>query len=75
MAHIASALTFADRIYKFVASNYGAINGTKFKETLENAYDNEANLTDEGKAKVKEFFITIMQREISRAYKTPNEVS
>ena len=42
---------------------------------METAYDQEAKLTEEGKTRVKEIFMTIMQREIMKAYKIPNDVS
>ena len=62
-----------ERIFKFVAANYGALSGTNFKNTISEAYDHEGNLTEEGRAKVKEIFTMILQREIARTYKVPND--
>ena len=56
-----------------MAANYGALSGTKFKNAIDEAYDQEGNLTDEGRAKVKEIFTMILQREIARTYKVPND--
>ena len=63
----------AERIFKFVAANYGALSGTKFKNTIDEAYDQEGNLTEEGRVKVKEIFTMILQKEIARTYKVPND--
>ena len=62
-------------MYKFVSANYGALSGNKFKTTMDQSLDDEANLTDEGKAKIKETFIVILQKEIAKTYKIPNNVS
>ena len=61
-----------DRIYKFVGSGYGALSSNKFKTAVDAAYDHEGNFTEEGRSKVKEIFIVILQREISKTYKIPN---
>ena len=62
-----------DRIYKFVGSNYGTLSSNKFKAAVDQAYDHEGNFTEEGRSKVKEIFILILQREISKTYKIPND--
>jgi hypothetical protein len=64
-----------DRVFKFLASNYGSLSGTKFKETMDNSYDNQMNLTEEGIGKLKQIFNTILIKEIARTYKIPSEVS
>ena len=64
-----------DCIFKFVASNYGSLSGSKFKTAIEESYDFEGNLTDDGFAKVKEIFNTILIKEIAKTYKVPNNVS
>ena len=64
-----------ERIYTFVSSNYGAQSGKKFKDAIEEAYDQNGMLTEAGREKVKEIFIVILQREIAKTYKIPNNVS
>ena len=61
-----------DRIYKFVGSNYGTLASNKFKSAIDDAYDHQGNMTEEGRTRVKEIFIQILQREISKTYKIPN---
>ena len=61
-----------DRIYKFVGSNYGTVASNKFKTAIDDAYDHQGNMTEEGRTRVKEIFIQILQREISKTYKIPN---
>ena len=61
-----------DRIYKFVGSNYGTVASNKFKSAVDDAYDHQGAMTEEGRARVKEIFIQILQREISKTYKIPN---
>ena len=66
------AARVTDRIYKFVGSNYGTVASNKFKSAIDDAYDHQGNMTEEGRTRVKEIFIQILQREISKTYKVPN---
>ena len=68
-------LFVTERIYKFVGSNYGTLSSNKFRDAVNSAYDLEGNLTDEGRSKVKDMFLVILQREINKTYKVPNAVS
>ena len=58
-----------------MSANYGALSGNKFKTAVEASYDPDGKLTEAGHAKFKEIFNTILVREISKTYKTPNAVS
>ena len=62
-----------DRIYKFIGSNYGTVASTKFRRTIDEAHDTHGMITEEGRLKVKEIFIQILQREINKTYKVPNQ--
>ncbi len=64
-----------DRVFKFLASNYGSISGTKFKEIMDTQVDKHNNLTEEAISKLKSTFNTILIKEIARTYKVPNAVS
>ena len=58
-----------------MASNYGSMSGTKFKEVMDTCVDKHNNLTEEGISKLKSVFNTILIKEIAKTYKVPNAVS
>ena len=64
----------AERIAKFVGSNYGTFSSNQFKSAIDESYDREGNLTEEGRVKIKDMFLIIMQKEIAKTYKIPNNV-
>ena len=60
-----------ERLQKFVAVNYGSKSSINFKLQMDDAYDEFGKLTENGRSKVKDMLILILQREISRTYKVP----
>ena len=57
-----------------MSANYGALSGTKFRQTIDESQDEMGALTDQGKVKVKEIFNQILIKEIVKAYRIPNAV-
>ena len=46
-----------ERIYKFLASNYGILSGNKFRMTIDEAKDKQTGaITHEGRTKLKDVF-------------------
>ena len=60
--------TYLDRMYKFIGQNYGGVYSNKFNQYTINARDGEGNLTAKGRAKVYEYILIILQREIAKSY-------
>ena len=58
-----------------MSANYGALSGTKFRQTIDESMDENGALTEQGKGKVKEIFNQILVKEIVKAYRFPNAVS
>ena len=55
-----------ERLQKFVAVNYGSKSSINFKLQMDEAFDEFGKLTENGRSKVKDMLILILQREISR---------
>lgn len=53
-----------ERIYKFLAANYGSLSGTKFKMSLDQHASGAEGLTEDARAKLKDVFNQILQKEI-----------
>ena len=58
------------RIRKYLSSNYGANSANNFKHNIESNLDNYGNITDQGRSKIKEMYLEILQKEFRRTYKT-----
>ena len=53
-----------------MSANYGANSANIFKTNIDSNTDVSGNLTDQGRQKLKEMYLEILQKEIRRTYKT-----
>ena len=58
------------RIRKYLSTNYGAASANNFKNNVDQHLDENGNITDAGRSKIKEIYLEILQKEIRRTYKT-----
>ena len=58
------------RIRKYLSANYGAMSANNFKTNVDNNLDVNGAITDQGRTKIKEMYLEILQKEFRRTYKT-----